>query len=84
MEEIKELAVVKKAGQENERISKKEFERRILEIAKCKRDIVYFAEHYCRIVNLDKGLHVIKLYDIQKEFLRFLVDNNRVICCSGR
>lgn len=84
MEEIKELAVVKKVGQDNERISKEEFERRILEIAKCKRDIVYFAEHYCRIVNLDKGLHVIKLYDIQKEFLRFLVDNNRVICCSGR
>ena len=55
-----------------------------MEIARCKRDIVYFAEHYARIINLDKGLHVIKLYDIQKEFLRFLVDNNRVICCSGR
>ena len=56
----------------------------ILEIAKCKRDIVYFAEHYYRVINLDKGLHIIKLYDVQKEFLRYLVDNNKVICVSGR
>lgn len=56
----------------------------MLEIARCKRDIVYFAENYYRVINLDKGLHIIKLYDIQKEFLRFLVDNNKVICVSGR
>ena len=43
-----------------------------------------FAEKYFRVINLDKGLHVIKLYDVQKEFLRFLVDNNKVICVSGR
>jgi len=58
-----ELAVMKKLG-DTERISKAEFEHRIIEIAKCKKDIVYFAEHYARIVNLDKGLHIIKLYDI--------------------
>lgn len=45
---------------------------------------MYFAEKYYRVINLDKGLHIIKLYDIQKEFLRFLVDNNKVICVSGR
>ena len=56
----------------------------IREIAKCKRDIVYFAEHYYRVINLDKGLHIIKLYDVQKEFLKFLVENNKIICCSGR
>lgn len=78
-----ELASIKKPN-EQEHITKEEFEYRIREIAKCKRDIVYFAEKYFRVINLDKGLHVIKLYDVQKEFLRFLVDNNKVICVSGR
>lgn len=67
-----ELATVKKPG-DRERVSREEFEARISEIAKCKRDIVYFAEKYFRVINLDKGLHVIKLYDVQREFLRFLV-----------
>lgn len=78
-----ELATIKKSN-EKEHITKEEFEFRIKEIAKCKRDIVYFAEKYYRVINLDKGLHIIKLYDVQKEFLRFLVDNNKVICVSGR
>ena len=78
-----ELASIKKPN-EQDHITKEEFEYRIREIAKCKRDIVYFAEKYYRVINLDKGLHIIKLYDVQKEFLRFLVDNNKVICVSGR
>ena len=78
-----ELASIKKPN-EQEHITQAEFEYRIREIAKCKRDIVYFAEKYFRVINLDKGLHVIKLYDVQKEFLRFFVDNNKVICVSGR
>jgi len=78
-----ELASIKKPNVK-EYISREEWEARISEIAKCKRDIVYFAEHYFRVINLDKGLHIIKLYDIQKDFLRFLVNNNKVICCSGR
>lgn len=78
-----ELASIKKPG-EVEQVSKEEFEKRIREIAKCKRDICYFAENYYRVINLDKGLHVIKLYDVQKEFLKFLVENNKVVCCSGR
>ena len=63
MNEQQELATIKRPG-EIDQCSKEEFEWRIKEIAKCKRDIVYFAEHYFRIINLDKGLHVIKLYDI--------------------
>ena len=78
-----ELASVKKPGY-IDRCSQAEAEFRIKETAKCKRDIIYFAEHYFRVINLDKGLHVIKLYDVQREFLRFLVDNNKVICVSGR
>ena len=83
MEEEQQLATIKRPG-EVEKISDEEFQRRVIEIARCKRDIVYFAEKYYRVINLDKGLHIIKLYDIQKEFLKFLVDNNKVICVSGR
>ena len=79
-----ELASIKKPNEANVYSSREEFENAILEIAKCKRDIVYFAEKYFRVINLDKGLHVIKLYDIQKEFLKFLTENNKVICVSGR
>ena len=75
MIENKELATFKKPG-EVERFTKEEYEERIREIARCKRDIVYFCEHYFRITNLDKGLHLVQMYDIQKEFMRFLVDNN--------
>lgn len=81
--ENEDLSTKKKIG-ETEKVTKEEYERRILEIARCKRDIVYFAENYYRVISLDKGLHTIKLYDVQKEFLKFLVDNNKVICVSGR
>lgn len=63
MNEEQQLATIKKPG-EVEKISEEEFERRALEIARCKRDIVYFAEKYYRVISLDKGLHIIKLYDI--------------------
>lgn len=74
---------VKKFGTK-EYVTKDVLNERILEIIKCKRDICYFAEKYFHVNSLDKGLHVIKLYDIQREFLQFLVDNNKVICVSGR
>jgi hypothetical protein len=83
MKDEEQLATIKKPG-EVEKITDEEFQRRALEIARCKRDIVYFAEKYYRIINLDKGLHIISLYDIQKEFLRFLVNNNKIVCVSGR
>lgn len=60
---MQELATVKKPGAVDT-CSPDEYEWRIREIVRCKKDIVYFAENYFRIVNLDKGLHVIKLYDV--------------------
>ena len=60
-----ELATIKKAN-EQIKVSKEEFERRIKIIAKSKRDIVWWAEHFFRIVSLNTGLGVIKLYDKQK------------------
>lgn len=84
MDQEQELATIKKPTDTPEIVSSEEYERRIREIIKCKRDIVYFAENYYRIINLDRGLELIKLYDVQKDFLRFLATNNKVICTSGR
>ena len=79
-----ELATIKKPIDKPEVVSSEEYERRIQEIAKCKKDITYFAEKYYRIVNLDRGLEIIKLYDVQRDFLKFLTTNNKVVCVSGR
>ena len=81
--ENQELSTIKKPGK-IEYISKEEYYNRVQEIVKCKKDIVYFAENYYRVVHPAKGLHIIKLYDVQKDFLRFLTENNKVVCCSGR
>lgn len=78
-----QLATIKKPG-DFEKVSDAEFQRRILEIAKCKRDIKYFAEKYFKIINLDKGLMTISLYDKQKELLDFFVNEKRCIVCASR
>ena len=56
----------------------------INELVKCKDDIVYFAENFFYIVNLDRGKETIKLYDAQKEALRTLVENRFVSLLSCR
>lgn len=83
MNENEQLSHIKKVG-EIDNISREEFEFRIQEIAKCKRDICYFAEKYFRIISLDKGLHIIKLYEKQKALLRFFVDENRCLTLASR
>jgi len=61
--ENKDLSTIKKPGKV-EYISKTEYVDRVKEIIKCKRDIVYFAENYYRVVHPAKGLHIIKLYEV--------------------
>lgn len=78
-----ELATIKRAG-EIDTCSKEEFEFRVREIAKCKRDICYFAEKYFKIINLDAGITTIKLYEKQKELLKFFVNEKRVITLAAR
>ena len=51
----------------------------IQELKKCKEDVIYFAENYFYIVNLDRGKEVIKLYTRQRQILKSLV-NNRFTC----
>ena len=83
MPEQEQLSYIKKAG-ETERISKEEFERRILEIAKCKRDICFFAEKYFKIINLDVGLTTIKPYPKQAALLKFFAKEKRCVCLASR
>jgi hypothetical protein len=68
-----------KAGFVTENISPEEFEFRVREIAKCRNDIVYFADNYYTIVAPKLGKHIIKTFPRQKELLRFMQDEER--CC---
>lgn len=54
------------------------------ELRRCKEDIVYFAENFFYIVNLDRGKEKIKLYDAQKNALKTLVENRFVSVLSCR
>jgi len=54
------------------------------EILKCKNDIIYFAENYYHIITLDKGLQKIKLYDFQKDLLKTIQNENRIIVLASR
>lgn len=81
--ENNELATIKKPN-DVEYITKEEYQRRVQEIAKCKRSIQYFAEKYFKIINLDQGLTTIKLYPKQKELLQFLCDEDRGVILAAR
>lgn len=53
------------------------------EYIKCSEDIVYFAEKYFFITNIDTGRHKIKLWPFQKRILKAFInppDNKRHIC----
>ena len=56
-----QLASIKKPNAV-EKISKAELEARIRALANSKRDIIWWANNFFRIVTLDKGLTIIKLY----------------------
>lgn len=81
--ENNDLATVKKPG-EVEYVTKDVLLERLKEIKRCRDDIVYFCENYYRIQSLDKGLHVVKLYDVQKDLLKFMVKENRIVTCASR
>jgi hypothetical protein len=56
----------------------------VQEYIKCKKDPIYFIENYCMIVSLDHGLVKFKLYDCQKEKVKIIHENRRVILMEGR
>lgn len=51
----------------------------ILDIDKCKKDILYFAENYFFILNLDEGRQKIKLYPAQRRVLKKM-SKDRFFC----
>lgn len=54
------------------------------ELFKCRKDIVYFAENYCKIMNVDKGLVNFEPYDYQKRLLKHMQMNRFSIVKTGR
>ena len=67
-----------------EQVSKDVYKQRLQCLARSMKDIVWWAENFFRIMTVDKGLTTIKLYPKQKEMLKFLVDNTRIISCASR
>lgn len=54
------------------------------ELQKCANDPVYFAQTYCRIVHVDRGLINFDLWGFQKEMFQKFEDNRWVICKMPR
>ena len=54
------------------------------ELIKCQQDPIYFIEHYCKIVSLDKGEILFKLYDCQKDKVKAILDNRFVLNMESR
>lgn len=75
-----------KAPFASEFVSQEEYQKRIEEVIHCRNDIVYFAEKYFTIISKDPkiGKHIIHLYPRQKELVKTMVNNDRVIIVSSR
>lgn len=56
----------------------------VKELLLCQADPIYFIENYCKIVSLDKGLVLFKLYDCQKEKVKIILENRKVILMEPR
>lgn len=59
-------------------------EENIIEFLKCKKDPVYFAENYVKIVNVDRGLIPFEMYDFQKKLIRNFHNYRFNICKMPR
>jgi hypothetical protein len=56
----------------------------IKEIKKCRENILYFAEKYFYIINLDRGRETISLHSCQKRVMRKMRDNRFFILLASR
>lgn len=59
-------------------------EEQIKEYIKCANDPIYFVETYVKVVNIDRGLIPMMLYDFQKRIILSAKDNRRTIAKIGR
>lgn len=55
----------------------------IAEWIKCKDDIIYFVENYCKIMT-PSGVRKVKMREYQKDYLRLLEKERLTILCSAR
>ena len=56
----------------------------VIELRKCRKDPIYFIENYCKIITLDYGLQPFKLYECQREKVKIIHENRKVILMEGR
>ena len=56
----------------------------VREYLKCAEDPIYFIDNYCKIVTLDHGLQPFKLYDCQKNKIKVIHENRKVILMESR
>jgi hypothetical protein len=56
----------------------------LMELKRCSEDILYFAEKYFYIINLDEGRQTIKLYPAQRNAITSVLDNKMTIICASR
>lgn len=54
------------------------------EYIKCSQDPIYFIENYMKIIHVDRGVIPFKLYDFQREMVKNIHDNRRVVGRIGR
>lgn len=53
------------------------------ELRKCL-DPIYFINNYCKIITLDHGMQLFKLYDFQKEKIQLMHNERKTIFMEGR
>ena len=58
--------------------------KQIQEFIKCKKDPIYFAKNYIKIVSLDEGLVHFKMWDFQEELIKNFHENRFNICKMPR
>jgi hypothetical protein len=56
----------------------------IEEYIKCKQDPCYFIVTYCKVVSLDRGLVNFEMYPFQKDYVRLLHSERKVLALIGR
>lgn len=56
----------------------------VASLKKCKRNLLYFAENFFTIINLDRGREKITLFKCQKKVLRSLRDNRFNVVLASR
>lgn len=59
-------------------------EERLQEMLRCEQDPIHFAQNHMRVVNVDRGLIQIDLYDYQKEIIETVLNNRFTVAECAR